>query len=124
MKRAAKAVLKQLQDYYLSNSLQNMRLAGELLGLLEVLEAQNIPAVPYKGPVLAAFAYSNLRLREFADINVLVRKEEVIRAQELLLAEGYQPQYRLTTVQEAAFLRYNCEHTIVHSNGGSAVDLH
>jgi hypothetical protein len=119
-----RAVMEQLRDYYLSNGLRNMRLTGELLRLLDVFEAQGIPAVPYKGPVLAAFAYGNLGLREFVDIDVLVRKQEVSRAQELLLAEGYQPQYWLTPAQDAAFLRYNCEHAFVHSNGGSAVDLH
>ena len=119
-----KAILEQLRDFYSGNSLQNMRLTGELLRLLDVFEAQGIPAVPYKGPVLAASVYGNLGFREFADIDVLVRKEDVFRAQELLLAEGYQPQYRLTPAQEAAFLHYNCEHPFLNSNGGSAVDLH
>ena len=119
-----KAILEQLRDYYSGNSLQNMRLTGELLRLLDVFEAQGILAVPYKGPVLAAFAYGNLGLREFDDIDVLVRKEDVFRAQELLLAAGYRPQYRLTPAQEAAFLRYNCEHLFVHGNRGGDVDLH
>jgi hypothetical protein len=101
-----------------------MRLTGELLRLLDVFEAQGIPAVSYKGPVLAAFAYGNLGLREFFDIDVLVRKEDVFRAQELLLAEGYRPQYRLTPAQEATFLRYNSEHSFVHGNRGDDVDLH
>jgi hypothetical protein len=119
-----KAILEQLRDYYSGNSLQNMRLTGELLRLLDVFEAQGVPAVPYKGPVLAASVYGNLGFREFFDIDVLVRKEDVFRAQELLMAEGYQPQYRLTPAQEAAFLRYNCEHLFVHGNRGGSVDLH
>ena len=87
-------------------------------------ESHGVSAIPYKGPVLAASAYGNLGLREFVDIDVLVRKQEVFRAQELLLAEGYRPQYLLTPAQEAAFIRYNCEHSFVHGNGGGAVDLH
>jgi hypothetical protein len=116
--------MEQLRAYYLNNSLQNMRLTGELLKLLNVFEAQGVPTIPYKGPVLAASVYGNLGLREFVDIDVLVPEQDVFRAQELLLAEGYQPQYWLTPAQEAAFRRYNCEHSFVHSNREGAVDLH
>jgi hypothetical protein len=119
-----KSVWEQLRDYFNTNVRRNLFLTGELLRVLRAFEAQDIPAVPYKGPVLAASVYGNLGLREFVDIDVLVRKQDVFRAQGLLLAEGYRPQYWLTPAQETAFLHYNCEHSFVHSNGGSSVDLH
>ncbi len=118
------SVLDQLSAEFRNNSLRSLSLTGELLGLLRKLEAQGVAAIPYKGPVLAASAYGNIALREFVDIDILVRKEEVFRAQELLLAAGYRPEYRLNAAQEAAFLRYNCEHSFLNSNGRSAVDLH
>jgi hypothetical protein len=73
---------------------------------------------------LAASAYGNLALREFVDLDILVHKRDVPRAKELLSAAGYRPQYRLTRAQEAAFLRYNCEHGFEHGDDGSMVDLH
>ncbi len=117
-------LLDQLGAEFRNNSLRSLSLTGELVGLLRELEGQGVAAIPYKGPILAASAYGNIALREFVDIDVLVRKEEVFRAQKLLLAAGYRPEYRLTTAQQAAFLRYNCEHSFLNSNGGSAVDLH
>src|SRR5262249_22989147 len=50
-----------------------------------------IPAVPFKGPALAASAYGNLALREFADLDILLLERDVPRARDLLLAWGYGP---------------------------------
>ena len=118
------AVLNQLRDHFSRNNLRNMYLTGELLRLLNVFKAHGILAVPFKGPVLAAFAFGNLGLREFVDLDVLVHKQDVSRATGLLVSLGYQPQYQLTRAQEEAFLRYERERTFVHGANGSVVELH
>jgi Uncharacterised nucleotidyltransferase len=59
-------VLDRLRGDFHANSLRNLSLAKELLKLLNLVEAQGITAIPYKGPALAAFAYGNLALRQFA----------------------------------------------------------
>jgi hypothetical protein len=55
-----------LRRHYERNARRNIYLAAQLALLLEALRAENIPAIPYKGPVLAALAYGDLTLREFA----------------------------------------------------------
>ncbi|MGZ8484954.1 MAG: nucleotidyltransferase family protein, partial [Candidatus Binatia bacterium] len=46
------AVSKQLQSHYYANAAHNLLLAGELLKILRLFERHNVPAIPYKGPVL------------------------------------------------------------------------
>lgn len=119
-----KGVLDQLRDYFQENARRNLFLTGELLRLLRLFEAQGIPVVPYKGPTLAALVYGNVALRQFADLDILVHRRDVPRAKELLVSAGYQPEYRLTDAQEAAFLQYACEHPFTRSDGASTVELH
>jgi hypothetical protein len=117
-------ILDRLQAYFRHNNLRNLHLTGELIRLLDAFEAHGISAIPYKGPVLAAFAYKNLALREFDDLDILLRRQDVLRARELLASFGYQPQYRLTRAQEAAFLRYANQYAYVRDDDDSAVELH
>ena len=118
-----KHILEQLRSRFHANQLRNLYLSGELLKLLRELKAQNIPALPYKGPVLAAYAYGNVGLRWFGDLDVLVRDKDVPRATTLLTSLGYQAQYRMTKAQEAAFMRYERQFAFMRADG-CAVEIH
>jgi hypothetical protein len=100
------AVRERLRSHRQAVALHNLGLAGELVRLLRLLDERGVPALPFKGPALAQFAYGNVGLREFGDLDVLLRPGDVPRARSLLAAEGYRPQYALTPAQEAAYLRY------------------
>ena len=67
----------------------NLFMAQELIRLIAKLESNGIPVLPFKGPVLTALAYKNLSLRQFGDLDILVRKRDVTRARKQLMAEGY-----------------------------------
>jgi hypothetical protein len=99
------AVLSDLRRGYLFNSQRNHILTNELLRLLERLEAEGISAIPFKGPVLAQEIYGNVALRMFTDLDVLVRRGDVLRAKEILISEGYRLEHTLTDAQERVFLR-------------------
>jgi hypothetical protein len=70
---------------------QNMRLTHDLLRALDALAAAEVPAIPYKGPLLALQAYGNLALRPFSDLDVLIKPEDLVRARDVLLVQGYAP---------------------------------
>lgn len=101
-----------IRNYFLKNISRNLSLSGELLKILQIFNAQGIFAVPYKGPVLAETVYGNLALREFVDLDILVRKSDVLVARDLLIKRGYQPFFQLAESQEEAFLNYQCEHVL------------
>ena len=117
------SVLNHLRGYFRANNLRNLSRTRELLRILHTLETSKIAVVPFKGPVLAASVYKNFALREFGDLDILVRRQDVAKARELLTSLGYRPQYELSRAQEAAFLKYEREYTFVRDSG-DIVELH
>jgi hypothetical protein len=83
------AARQELSHFYSANSAKNRFLAGELLHILQLFEAQHILAVPFKGPVLAAVLYGDLALREFTDLDILIREPDIPKAREILSNQGY-----------------------------------
>ncbi|HYW22401.1 MAG TPA: nucleotidyltransferase family protein [Nodularia sp. (in: cyanobacteria)] len=86
-------ILNQLQQWFQENASRNIFLTTELLKLLDLLAAHNIPAIPFKGPVLGHVAYGSLLLRSMSDLDILVKKQDFLRAKELLIRHGYQHKY-------------------------------
>jgi hypothetical protein len=68
----------------------NFLLTKELLHLLALINQQCIPALPYKGPVLAVSVYGDLALRPFNDLDILVHERDVLQAMDLLISCGYE----------------------------------
>jgi hypothetical protein len=123
-----KNVLSRLRHSFQTNKLRALLLAGELLILHELFEQRGIPVIPYKGPVLAASVYGDLGLRMTGDLDILLRKQDVLEAKELLLSRGYEParwktDTRLTPAQETAFLRFEREYPLERSDNGLSVEL-
>jgi hypothetical protein len=106
-----------------ADAVRALVLTGELVALAEGFSAAGIPVLPHKGPLLAEAAYGDLALREYADLDLLVRPEDLRRSIELLAARGYRPAERLGWLSPEALRRWTGE--ICYSSGrGIAVDLH
>lgn len=119
-----KVTLSHLRGLFHDNARRNLFLTGELLKILKLLEAHGIPAIPFKGPTLAAFAYRNLALRQFGDLDILVRERDIPTAKGLLISLGYQQQSSLSRAQEAAFLHSEKHYVFERNDGRSRVELH
>lgn len=83
---------------------KNRVMVAELLEILALFEAKGIAAVPYKGPVLAKEIYGGLDLREFGDLDLLLRPGHVVQARDLLATHGYSPMFPLTPALDRAML--------------------
>lgn len=83
--------LAALRREFYGNSLRNLHLARELVRLTAVLEKTGVETIAFKGPALAASAYGDIKLRQFLDLDLLVRESQAARAVEILRAEGYVP---------------------------------
>ena len=83
------SVLVNLRERFRGNAQRNLVLTAELLDLLALLQAHSIPALPLKGPVMAMSLYGDVALRQFTDIDILVRPQDVSCSQDLLNARGY-----------------------------------
>lgn len=110
---------------FLDNNLQrNQRLLGEILAILQALTARGIPAVPFKGPVLAEQIYGDLALRYFRDLDFLVREADIDRVLEALAGLGYGVTSDRTPAQERAFRIYAGEYLFFHKDRDVAIEPH
>lgn len=87
--RAPNDVLHRLTDLYRINAARNLLMTQELLQLLELFKNSAIPAIAFKGPVLAAVLYGDVSLRQFNDLDILIRERDVGRATSVLHTRGY-----------------------------------
>ena len=117
-------VRERLARHAETNAVRNRLLTVELGKVLAVLDAHGVAAIPYKGPVLAASAYGDVSLRRFADLDVLVRRGDVLRARDALSELGYAPRLALAPAQEQAYLRGQCEYAFDRDRGRLTVEIH
>ncbi|MCI0622338.1 MAG: nucleotidyltransferase family protein, partial [Acidobacteria bacterium] len=113
-----------MRMWFRQNLQRNLKLTAELLRLLHLLNENDICALAFKGPVLTASLYGNLALRQFVDLDLLMRRADVLRAKALLQAEGYESPLRLSERQERAYLGSQCEHHLYAPGGLFQVELH
>jgi hypothetical protein len=87
-----------------------MLLAGELVRILDQIDALGIEVVPYKGLVLAEAVYGNMALRPTGDIDLLIRPQDFQQIKNAVLELGYTPHAPLSAAEEHAYLTsgYEC----------------
>ena len=101
---APPSVMKQLQEHFYLSLAHNLRLEAELTALLGHFRTHGIRAIPFKGPALATFAYGDLALRVFGDLDIFIQKENIQRALEMMISLGYRPDFHLESKQLAGYL--------------------
>jgi Uncharacterised nucleotidyltransferase len=116
--------LNQLKKHYFENVARNTLLTAELCRIIIRFANSGIDAIPYKGPVLALFAYGNVSLRRFVDLDVIVKKSDVLKAREILLAEGYMPSKSLSLNRQELLLRTQHNMQFSRDNHRLIVELH
>jgi hypothetical protein len=116
--------LRRLMLQYMQNAARNMKMTGELLRIIDLFKANGIAAIPFKGPALAEQIYGDVTLRSYVDLDILVRKEDVLRAKEVMLQEGYIPEFYMDHGQENVLLKYDCEYNFEHKARGVHIEFH
>jgi len=81
--------LKRLSDAVRANTARCLFLTAELIKVMDGFRDAGISAVPYKGPVAAVQAYEDITLREFEDLDIIVRQQDMPRVNEVLTGLGY-----------------------------------
>jgi len=95
-------VLEQLRKDYERNAQKSLRLTHELIRILDCLESHGIPAIPYKGPVLAKAVYGDIASRRFSDLDILIHATDVPGAKAAVYELGYTPTLHLNEAEQAA----------------------
>lgn len=84
------SVQSQLTTRTRSIARRNLRFVDELHSVLELLSDAGVRALPFKGPVLASFAYGDLSARAFGDLDLLVHPDDISTAVDRLEERGYE----------------------------------
>ena len=81
--------IRQLQRTQMLSALQ---MTAELFRLVDRFRDAALDIVLVKGPVLAVRAYGDTGARQYGDLDFLVRQKDALRATELMIAAGYEPE--------------------------------
>jgi hypothetical protein len=113
---------RDLADHYYANLKRNMSIVGELRGVLEAFQAMAVPCIVLKGMALAERIYPNIALRGMSDVDILVRKDDLLRADERLLTLGYTA--RDSSAAKAIHNPMGYLASLEYRKNGSPLDLH
>ena len=116
--------LEKLRTYFLTNTGRNLAFTTKLLELIKLFKENGITAIPFKGPVLAEFVYGDLALRQFADLDILIYRDDVLNAYQLLLSKGYRPEVSLNAEQVKAYLKTEYSLAAADKDSKVIVELH
>lgn len=90
---------RDLSDRYLANLKRNLAVIGALRNILAAFEQAGIPCMVLKGIALAEHVYPDIAMRGMSDVDILVKKQDLFRVDDLLSSRGYTP--RDSTVNRA-----------------------
>jgi Uncharacterised nucleotidyltransferase len=91
-------VRDRLRELRRAQTLMTLSLTAELLRLLDDFTKVGIAALVTKGPALAVRCYADPGMRQYADLDLVVRDADMRRATEAMLDLGYQPRIPLTAI--------------------------
>ncbi len=116
-----------IDSLFLRQVRHNLMLTSELAKVMRLLESQTIPALPFKGPILASQFYGDLSLRPFSDIDLFVRSNDMDRAGRILASHGYRLNLKVDSPGKLAFLQAPLRSTWEYKMGkepGINLELH
>jgi hypothetical protein len=103
---------------------RNTELFGELADLIDGLAQAGIPAIPFKGPILAVQAFGDLGLRAFRDLDFLIRESDISATIATLHGLGYVRTDDLTPVQFDLIHRMQGQEIIFNQANGTCIEPH
>lgn len=117
-------VITKFRSHHKQNAAANFARSTQLIKLVEQLHNNQVPVIAYKGMVLAEFAYRDITLRQFGDIDLFIRKRDFFKAKDALIQIECKPAWTLTEPQENAVLKYYYEYPFYFGETKTLIELH
>jgi hypothetical protein len=102
---------------------RSLRLTAELARILREFDHHGFRVLAHKGAALGKLLYSDPAMRQFGDLDFLVRAADVPRARSALKELGYVPKLQLSPQQEKEYLRSGYEHVFGLGQERNLVEL-
>lgn len=111
--------LERMKLKYFMSCVAYDSMSKSLSEVLEVFHQGGIKVILLKGSHLAQFVYEDAGVRPMGDIDILVKKDDLQKAEELLLQIGYNNQQKSTKAKSHLHLPY-----FIHPEGNVPLELH
>ena len=99
-------MLSTLKLHYMSIVQSNMSMSSELIKLLHTLKKEHIEVIAFKGPTLAQVAYGDITLRQYGDIDILIKNKDRRKVIDRMTERGYIPEIALNPKTEKTFFSH------------------
>jgi putative nucleotidyltransferase-like protein len=116
--------LAQLNDAARANAVRSLILVAELIRITDAFAAAGVQAIPYKGPVIAVQAYGDVTLREFEDLDIVLRQRDMPAANEVMTRLGFRPKYPWILSASATSALIPGEYDYFDDNQRVVIELH
>lgn len=122
--KAPAEFVSQLQSLSRETAMRGLFLGAELFRVLASLRQSGIPAIPYKGPVLAARAFGNPALRQFNDLDIVTPQRFMSGVCEQMPALDYTSKLARERYAPIGSHSIPGEYVFVHNANRAMVEIH
>jgi len=113
--------LAQIRAWRRNQALFTLNLTGEMFRLFTNFANAGLEALVTKGPVLSQRCYADPGLRQYGDLDLIVRDRDVLRFTERMNALGYEGRIPVAAIQSK---KIPGEYVFRHSRSKLLVELH
>lgn len=117
------AVQRVFAKNFQQHALKTLRFSAELKSILGKFAEHGIEVLAHKGLVLAQHLFGDPAMRQFGDLDFLMRPADVVRARVALQDLGYRPKLHLSPRQEKAYLHAGYEYVFGPAADPSLVEI-
>lgn len=118
-------IRRQFEKYYYKVGYRNSLIINQTIQLIQMMAEANVDVLILKGIALQVHVWRNLSLREMADVDLLVRSEDLEKAENILLNDGYLP---IENFRPAEYYRRSHHHLVPYYHPKAAyripVEIH
>lgn len=113
-----------LKSINMDISKYNMLMTSELIKVMKLLEENDIEAISFKGPTLSQSAYGDITLRQYVDLDILIKEEDLEKTYEILEINDLISTIEKEYVNNKLFLEKNSDITFINKKNGINIEIH
>jgi hypothetical protein len=92
-------IRQELTEWCRAQMLFTLSMTAELFRVLDCFAVHSTAVLVIKGPALSARCYGNPGIRQYSDIDVIVRDRDILDSTELMIDLGYRPTIPITAIK-------------------------
>jgi putative nucleotidyltransferase-like protein len=115
---------EKLHSLFFSNAMRSMSFTRTLIQILDLFSQNALSAIPFKGPLLASQLYGEIGLRNFCDLDILIKKQDLRNAIHLLASHGFIPEIENIAKHADFYSKQEDNLSLSREKDGCIIELH